>query len=276
MARRPEYQAPPEIFYNESEAKKYSQNSRIIGIQSEMSERALELLALPEDAEGLFLLDIGCGSGLSGESISEQGHHWIGMDISAAMLEVAIDREVRGDLIMADMGDGVPFRAGTFDGAISISALQWLCNVDKSYHHPVKRLAKFFSGLYAALSRGSRAVFQFYPESGDQVDLITQQAMKAGFTGGLVIDYPNSAKAKKMFLVLFTGGQQRLPSALGTENEVNHAQFTKREKVRTRNSKNVKSRVEWIKEKKERRRKQGKEAKPDTKYTGRRRAGHGF
>ena len=93
------------------------------------------------------------------------------------------DREVSGDLIMGDMGDGVPFRAGTFDGAISISALQWLCNVDKSYHNPVKRLAKFFSGLYAALSRGSRAVFQFYPESGDQVDLITQQAMKAGFTG---------------------------------------------------------------------------------------------
>ena len=26
------------------------------------------------------------------------------------------------------------FRAGAFDGAISISALQWLCNADKSYH----------------------------------------------------------------------------------------------------------------------------------------------
>lgn len=90
MARRPEYQAPPEIFYNEDEAKKYSQNSRIIGIQTEMSERALELLALPDDVEGLFLLDIGCGSGLSGESISEQGHHWIGMDISKAMLDVAV------------------------------------------------------------------------------------------------------------------------------------------------------------------------------------------
>lgn len=81
------------------------------------------------------------------------------------------------------MGEGVPFRAGSFDGAISISALQWLCNVDKTYHKPVKRLAKFFSTLYAALARGSRAVFQFYPDSGDQIDLITQQAMKAGFTG---------------------------------------------------------------------------------------------
>jgi len=30
-----------------------------------------------------------------------------------------------------------------------------------------------------------------------QLELITQQAMKAGFTGGLVVDYPNSSKAKK-------------------------------------------------------------------------------
>lgn len=30
--------------------------------------------------------------------------------------------------------------------------------------------------------------------------------MKAGFQGGLVVDYPNSRKAKKFYLCLFTGG----------------------------------------------------------------------
>ena len=30
------------------------------------------------------------------------------------------------------------------------------------------------------------------------MELITQQAMKAGFTGGIVNDYPNSTKAKKL------------------------------------------------------------------------------
>lgn len=30
-----------------------------------------------------------------------------------------------------------------------------------------------------------------------QLELITTQATKAGFTGGVVVDYPNSAKAKK-------------------------------------------------------------------------------
>lgn len=40
-------------------------------------------------------------------------------------------------------------------------------------------------------------MFQVYPENPDQMELITQQAMRAGFTGGVVVDYPNSTKAKK-------------------------------------------------------------------------------
>lgn len=50
-----------------------------------MTERCLELLLLPED-EPCLLLDIGCGSGLSGTVLEESGHMWIGMDISPAML----------------------------------------------------------------------------------------------------------------------------------------------------------------------------------------------
>ncbi len=64
---------------------------------------------------------------------------------------VAKEREVEGDLILADLGNGLPFRAGSFDGAISVSTLQWLCNADKSCHNPVKRLFTFFSSLFACL-----------------------------------------------------------------------------------------------------------------------------
>lgn len=85
MSRRPEHSAPPEIFYNEEEARKYTQNSRMMEIQETMCERALELLLLPED-EPCFLLDIGCGSGLSGSVLEDQGHVWVGIDISSAML----------------------------------------------------------------------------------------------------------------------------------------------------------------------------------------------
>lgn len=58
---------------------------------------------------------------------------------------------------------------------------------------------------FSSLSMGSRAVFQFYPENADQIELIVSSATRAGFTGGLVIDYPNSAKAKKYYLCLFAG-----------------------------------------------------------------------
>lgn len=159
--RRPEHQAPPDIYYNAEEAEKYTKNSRIIEIQNKMTERAVELLQLPED-EPCFLLDVGCGSGLSGEFLTDQGHVWIGMDISKAMLDVAVDREVEGDLCLSDAGDGTFFRPGTFDGVISISAIQWLCNADKTHHNPVKRLYKFFSTLYSSMRRGTKAVFQVY------------------------------------------------------------------------------------------------------------------
>ncbi|MGH0162065.1 UNVERIFIED_CONTAM: hypothetical protein FKN15_061409 [Acipenser sinensis] len=263
------------MFYNEAEARKYSQNSRMIEIQSQMSERAVELLNLPED-QPCLLLDVGCGSGLSGDHLSEQGHCWVGVDISPAMLEVALDREVEGDLILGDMGQGIPFRPGTFDGCISISALQWLCNADKKSHSPPRRLYRFFSTLYSALARGSRAVFQLYPENSDQVELITSQAMKAGFTGGMVVDYPNSTKAKKFFLCLFSGISGALPKGLGSETVErgvsNQALFTgERSRFRQMKGKSVKKSKDWIVEKKERRRRQGREVRADTKYTGRQR-----
>lgn len=245
-------------------------------IQSQLSERAIELLALPDTP--CLVLDLGCGSGLSGDCLTEQGHVWVGCDISSAMLAVARDREVDGDVILSDLGQGLGFRPGSFDGVISISALQWLCNADHSSHSPPKRLFKFFTSLYACMSRGTRAVFQLYPESAAQLEMITNQAMRAGFTGGLVIDFPNSTKAKKIFLTLFAGGvNQTLPAALGTEDsqQQSTAAFSqKRERAKQiRAGKAAKGSKDWIVDKKERRRRQGKEVRDDSKYTGRKRKG---
>ncbi|XP_078681071.1 18S rRNA (guanine-N(7))-methyltransferase-like [Branchiostoma floridae x Branchiostoma belcheri] len=271
--RRPEHQAPPEVFYNEEEARKYTSNSRMIQIQQELTERAVEMLNLPEDTP-CYILDLGCGSGLSGEFLTDQDHVWVGMDISSSMLDVAQEREVEGDLLLSDMGQGMCFRPGTFDGVISISAIQWLCNADKKTHNPPKRLYKFFSTLYACMARGARAVLQLYPENSDQLELITTQAMKAGFSGGVVVDFPNSTRAKKFFLVLFAGGAMtKLPKALGTDDRVHQAHFTDiRERGKGKNRKSVKKSRDWIMEKKERRRRQGKEVRPDSKYTGRKRS----
>lgn len=89
-----------------------------------MTTRCLELLNLPtypDDPETpipALLLDIGCGSGLSGELLTEAGHIWVGCDIAPSMLEVALENEVEGDLFLQDIGQGFGFRPGVFDGAI--------------------------------------------------------------------------------------------------------------------------------------------------------------
>lgn len=85
--RRPEGSACPASFYNETEARNYDQNSRMQTIQTEIAERALEMLQLPE-GKASYILDIGCGSGLSGDVLEENGHYWVGCDISSDMLQV--------------------------------------------------------------------------------------------------------------------------------------------------------------------------------------------
>ncbi|KAL1543787.1 18S rRNA (guanine1575-N7)-methyltransferase [Salvia divinorum] len=288
MASRPELQAPPEIFYNDDEARKYTSSSRIIDIQAKLSERALELLALPDDDVPRLLLDIGCGSGLSGETLTEHGHHWIGLDISGSMLNVALEREAEGDLILGDMGQGLGVRPGVIDGAISISAVQWLCNADRSSHEPRLRLKAFFGSLYRCLARGARAVLQVYPENLAQRELILGSAMRAGFSGGVVVDFPHSTKTRKEFLVLTCGSaslSSATPQAKGEDgescsddeeisgDEENQSVLVSdrhRPRKKHKLNKNVKGK-EWVMEKKEKMRRKGNTVPADSKYTARKR-----
>ncbi|KAK6742593.1 hypothetical protein RB195_010072 [Necator americanus] len=276
---RPEYTGPPELYYNESEASKYASNSHIIKIQTEMAERALELLALPEE-KSAFLLDIGSGTGISGGVLANYGHSWVGLDVSRPMLKLASeddqDRENLGDFVWTDMGTGLPFRPGTFDGAISISAVQWLCHANTKHQNPKRRLHRFFQTLYGCLDRGTRAVFQFYPENEHQSALIMSQAIKAGFNGGLVVDYPNSAKAKKVYLVLMTGGIAQLPKALTGEESMEHQTHVENTGrvfavIRKHEKKPSKGTKEWINKKRERMLKQGRTVRHESKYSGRKR-----
>ena len=50
----------------------------------------------------------------------------------------------------------------------------------------------------------------FYPSNPTQVEMITSAAMKNGFTGGIIIDYPNSKKAKKYYLFLCAGFSEEI------------------------------------------------------------------
>lgn len=325
---RPEHVAPPEDFYDEREARKYTQNTRIIKVQSEMTQRCLELIGIPfnreeseqedepeesdnesdendendapeeeqsddgmqidEDQEEylkpmldvpLNILDLGCGSGLSGQMISEWGHYFWGLDISPAMLDIATERQVDGELMLCDLGHGFNFASGFFDAAISVSALQWLCNSDKSCDVPWKRLMNFFVSLHRCLKLGGKAAIQFYPENEKQLELISNAAMKAGFAGGIYIDYPNSSTAKKYYLVLSTAAEGKLGIVIKTgKNEV-ESETDACQRVKSRIKKGSKTRGGkfkyksklWIYNKKEQSRKKGNEVRVDSKYTGRKR-----
>lgn len=75
----------------------------------------------------------------------------MGIDISPAMLHAAVDREAQGDLPLGDLGQGIPFKPGSSDGCMSISAVQCLCNAHKTSDIPAKCLCCFFS-LYSGWS----------------------------------------------------------------------------------------------------------------------------
>jgi 18S rRNA (guanine1575-N7)-methyltransferase len=180
------------------------------------------------------------------------------------------------------MGTGLPFRPATFDACISISALQWLCYSNAKNQNPKKRLLRFFSSLYTVLKRGGRAVLQFYPETADQAVLISETATKVGFAGGVVVDYPNSAKAKKHYLVLSfdrSNAQRGRAAGLTGAEETEQQQHVtvgstpisdRKRKKAPKKKKGVKTK-EWIIHKKATQRKKGKDVRPDTKYTARRR-----
>ncbi len=347
----------PAAFYDTKEAKKYNESSRITHIQEELTNRAIELLALPVGKAG-YILDIGCGSGLSGKTLEKAGHYWVGCDISADMLSHAAARiqgEAEGaaadsddsaeeedsegegeqvaqnygnakmgnteeasedededeyeydsqeenpnkkprypalvasrpvldggDVVQADMGQGLPYRPGSFDGVISISAIQWLCYSTSSDQDPKLRLNRFFSSLYSVLKRDAKAVLQFYPENAEQAVLIAQAASRVGFAGGVLVDYPNSSKAKKYYLCLSFERTYQVPAALGTGetdnklagniNVVGRVADPRNKRHVKHGSRAPKKSAEWIIKKKDRHKKQGKEVKSDSKFTGRKRS----
>lgn len=49
----------------------------------------------------------------------------------------------------------------------------------------------FFNSLYQSLARGARAALQIYPQNAAQLEMISTAAMRCGFSGGLVVDYPH-------------------------------------------------------------------------------------
>lgn len=84
------------------------------------------------------VLDLGCGTGRLAERASAAGYRVVGLDVSAAMLEVAFDR----GLGRAVQGSAfrLPFRDGSFGGAVSGFVLRNLHDVPAAFAEVVRVL----------------------------------------------------------------------------------------------------------------------------------------
>jgi len=122
--------------------------------------------------------------------------------------------------------------------------------------------------------------------------MITTAAQRAGFGGGVVVDYPNSSKKRKMYLCLMVG-QQTIPKGLGdngmevddgehadggkssgVKNEAKRRRDAISAKRKGKSDKAKKGTVDkqWILDKKALYRQRGKEGVPrDSKFTARKR-----
>jgi 18S rRNA (guanine1575-N7)-methyltransferase len=98
--------------------------------------------------------------------------------------------------------------------------------------------------------------------------MITSAAQKAGFGGGLVVDYPNSTKKRKMYLCLMVG-QQEIPKGIDGEQAQLSVKRRRGDEVQNEKSrrkvggkkgkKDKESAKEWILKKKDLYRTRGKE-----------------
>jgi 18S rRNA (guanine1575-N7)-methyltransferase len=114
---------------------------------------------------------------------------------------------------------------------------------------------------------------QLYPENAEQATLISEEAMKAGFSGGLVVDYPHSTRAKKFFLCLMVGSPSTvsMPPALQGPGSQVAVEARESSKDKKRKADQLKGKSWVIKKKTQRRVKGHTGVAPDSKYTARKR-----
>lgn len=74
-----------------------------------------------------IVLDVGCGTGLTGLELKRVGFETLrGADISAASLDSAAKKGVYESLVRADLLEPLPFADDAFDGAVCVGVLSYI------------------------------------------------------------------------------------------------------------------------------------------------------
>lgn len=76
---------------------------------------------------GARILDLGCGTGLpTARQLTDAGHHVVGVDLSAGMLDLARGHVPKAEFHLTDLADLRDGRLGSFDGIAAFFALLML------------------------------------------------------------------------------------------------------------------------------------------------------
>ena len=85
------------------------------------------MLALAGEVSGRRILDVGCGSGPLSAALRARGADVTGLDVSAAMIDLARQRlGEEADLHVADLGTPLPFADAEFDDVVASLVLHYL------------------------------------------------------------------------------------------------------------------------------------------------------
>ena len=103
---------------------------------------------LLEGRAGLFAVDLGCGTGLSGAILRPHAGRLVGVDLSGAMLEQAGKRGLYDELVREEIGDWLERERGRVDVALALDVFIY-----------VGELARVMRALSAALVPGGLVAF---------------------------------------------------------------------------------------------------------------------
>ena len=153
------------------------------------------------DNNELLLLDLGCGSGFSTEVLLEKKFRVVSIDILPDMLHYFREKKIDNSLIiLADIRE-LPIRDNKIDYIISVSSFNFIYEDlydDAEKNRVLRRTSKAIRDI---MRENGRIVIEFYPESENDIKLLTKAFKSAGFDGFFVKDNPNKRKEQN-YMVL--------------------------------------------------------------------------
>jgi len=149
-------------------------------------ERVQELIqAGIGDVTGLEILDIGCGTGLSGVSLRERAARLVGIDLSPEMIKLAQERGIYDQLEVAEITEWLDQSTAQFDLIVCCDCLVYFGDLQPVAEGAAKRLK--LGGCFAfTTERGEKYPFHLL-DSGrysHHADYIRDVAAKAGLVVG--------------------------------------------------------------------------------------------